>query len=185
MSIVSFNSQLESINIMRSASQSSRLFLQDQTRICVFSKFTCAECVSVSCLSSLLFSFFTYWDYRISLAALAREIPHAAVKLSGAGFHWKAVKFIMCIRPSCVCYCCPPSLKGLFLFFLFSQGHGSHRYLFGSAPEQDPDQRPGNAVPNATDARPNGSRLRDFKAEKRRKTEKGSKATSFSYEKNT
>lgn len=26
-----------------------------------------------------------------------------------ASFHWKAVKFIMWIRPTCVCFCCPGS----------------------------------------------------------------------------
>lgn len=65
-------------------------------------------------------------------------------------------------------------LKGLFPPHPF-QGHGSHRHHLGSTPEQDPDQRPGNAVPDATDARQNGSRLRDLNKEK----EKGSEATSF------
>lgn len=46
------------------------------------------------------------------------------------------------------------------------QGHGSHWHLLGSASEQDPDQRPGNAVPDATDPRKNGSCLRAFHKEK-------------------
>lgn len=56
-----------------------------------------------------------------------------------------------------------PSPKRLRLPVSLSfQGHGSHRHLLRGTSEQDPDQRAGNAVPNATDARQNGSRLRDF-----------------------
>lgn len=77
-------------------------------------------------------------------------------------------------------------LKGLFFFFFsyslfLFQGHGSHRHLLGSAPEQDPDQRPGNAVPNATDARQNGSGLTDSDKEKGKKE---AKRLSFHMEKN-
>lgn len=74
------------------------------------------------------------------------------------------------------------------------QGHGSHWHLLGGAPEQDPDQRPGNAVPDATDPRKNGSRLRAFHKEektkqntttttaKRKKKTRGRKKNLISYQ---
>uniref|UniRef100_A0A665W342 receptor protein-tyrosine kinase n=1 Tax=Echeneis naucrates TaxID=173247 RepID=A0A665W342_ECHNA len=59
--------------------------------------------------------------------------------------------------------------------------HMTQEYLLSGTPEQDPDQRPGNAIPNATDARQNGSRLRGSNEGRKGK---GSKATFVSYEKN-
>lgn len=103
---------------------------------------------------------------------LASRIPYSAVKLSGQ-FPMEGCK-IHHVDQAYVCLLLLPLvLKGLFSPSF--QGHGSHGHLLGSTPEQNPDQRPGNAVPNATDARQNGSRLRDSNKEKG----KGSKATSF------
>lgn len=66
------------------------------------------------------------------------------------------------------------------LFLHPFQRHGSHRHLLSNTPEQDPDQRPGNVVPDATDAGQNGSRLRDLNKEKRKRRQ----IDFVSYEKN-
>lgn len=112
---------------------------------------------------------------------MAGEIPHSAVKLSdqfaleGCKIHHVDQAYVCLLLLSLI-------LKGLFSPSFFFQGHGPHRHLLCSTPEQDPDQRPGNAIPNATDAGQNGSRLKDLNKEK--KKGKGSKATFVSHEKN-
>lgn len=79
-----------------------------------------------------------------------------------AGVQWSAGEFLTWVLPVCVCPAAHAPLPP-------PQGHGSHRHLLGGAPEQNPEQSAGNAVPNATDARPNGSRLRA----RRRETDDG------------